>query len=66
MLWETQVVLSEPGRAAVLAQLHEGHPPGMSSMKGLARMYGGLESLEILNVLFVIVQSVSVINLNQL
>ena len=31
-------MLPEPGRAAVLAQLHEGHP-GMSRMKGLAHMY---------------------------
>ena len=38
VLWGTRVVLPEPGRAAVLAQLHEGHP-GMSRLKGLARMY---------------------------
>ena len=38
VLWGTRVVFPEPGQAAVLAQLHEGHP-GMSRMKGLARMY---------------------------
>ena len=26
VMWETRVVLPKPGRAAVLAQLHERHP----------------------------------------
>ena len=46
----------------MLAKLHEGHP----GMAWHVRMCGGLESLEIVNVQFMIVQSVSVININQL
>jgi hypothetical protein len=38
VLWGTRVVVPKPGRAAVLAELHEGHP-GMVQMKGLGRMY---------------------------
>ena len=38
VLWGTRVVIPEPGRTAVLSQLHEGHP-GMAWMKSLARMY---------------------------
>ena len=38
ILWGTRVVVPEPGRQAVLAELHEGHP-GMCKMKSLARMY---------------------------
>ena len=37
------------GRQAVLQELHEGHL-GMTKMKALARMYGGLELLEILKI----------------
>ena len=38
ILWGNRVVISPQGRTAVLQELHEGHP-GMSRMKGLARMY---------------------------
>jgi hypothetical protein len=38
VLWGTRVVVPKPGRAAVLAELHKGHP-GMVRMKGLGRMY---------------------------
>ena len=37
-LWGNRVVIPPQGRTAVLQELHEGHP-GMSRMKGLARMY---------------------------
>ena len=32
------MVITTPGREAVLAELHEGHP-GFARMKGLAHMY---------------------------
>ena len=38
ILWGNRVIISPQGRTAVLRELHEGHP-GMSRMKGLARMY---------------------------
>ena len=38
ILWGSRVVISVPGREAVLRELHEGHP-GMTQMKALARMY---------------------------
>ena len=38
ILWVSQVVVPEPGREAVLVELHEGHP-GIVRMKALARMY---------------------------
>lgn len=38
VLWGNRIVVPEPGRQAVLQELHEGHP-GMSRMKSLARMY---------------------------
>ena len=38
VLWGSRVVVPPQGRKAILQQLHEGHP-GMSRMKGLARMY---------------------------
>ena len=38
ILWGNRVVIPPQGWTAVLQELHEGHP-GMSRMKGLARMY---------------------------
>ena len=38
LMWGNRIVVPKPGREAVLRELHEGHP-GMSKMKGLARMY---------------------------
>lgn len=38
ILWGTRVVIPPQGREAVVRELHEGHP-GISRMKGLARMY---------------------------
>ena len=38
ILWGTRVIIPEPGREAVIQELHEGHP-GMTRMKALARMY---------------------------
>ena len=38
ILWGTRVVVPQPGREAVLQELHEGHP-GITRMKALARMY---------------------------
>ena len=38
ILWGTRIIIPEPGREAVIQELHEGHP-GMTRMKALARMY---------------------------
>ena len=38
ILWGIRVVIPEPGRQAILAELHEGHP-GICKIKSLARMY---------------------------
>ena len=38
IVWGTRVVIPPQGRAAVLQELHAGHP-GMARMKSLARMY---------------------------
>ena len=38
ILWGSRIFVPEPGRSAVIAELHEGHP-GMSKMKALSRMY---------------------------
>ena len=38
VLWGSRVVVPKKGRDAIIQELHEGHP-GMSKMKGLARMY---------------------------
>lgn len=55
----TRVVVPRPGREAVLAELHEGHP-GIARMKSLARMYmcGGRELRRTLRKLFEDVPSV--------
>ena len=37
-MWRTRIVIPPQGRQAVLQELHEGHP-GITRMKGLARMY---------------------------
>ena len=38
IMWGTRIVIPEPGREAVLQELHEGHP-AITRMKALARMY---------------------------
>ena len=38
LLWGSRVIIPKPGRAQILALLHDGHP-GISKMKGLARSY---------------------------
>ena len=38
VMWGNRNVVPQPGRQALLQELHEGHP-GMSRMKSLARMY---------------------------
>ena len=38
VMWGTRIVIPPQGRQAVLQELHEGHP-GITRMKGLARMY---------------------------
>lgn len=38
VLWSTRIVVPEPGRKAVLTELHDGHP-GIARMKSLAWMY---------------------------
>ena len=38
LLWGSRVVIPKPGRAQILALLHEGHPQ-IFKMKGLARSY---------------------------
>ena len=38
IMWGTRIVIPSRGRQAVLQELHEGHP-GITKMKGLARMY---------------------------
>ena len=38
MIWSNRVLIPEPGREYVLAELHGGHP-GASRMKALARMF---------------------------
>ncbi len=38
IMWGARIVVPEPGREAVLCELHEGHP-GITRMKALARMY---------------------------
>ena len=38
LLWGSKVVIPQPGRQAVLSELHEGHP-GICRMKSLARMF---------------------------
>ena len=38
VLWGSRVVVPKKGRDAIIQELHKGHP-GMSKMKGLARMY---------------------------
>ncbi len=38
VLWGARVVIPPQGRAAILSQLHSGHP-GITRMKGLARSY---------------------------
>ena len=38
ILWGSRVVIPPQGRKAIMQQLHESHP-GVSRMKGLARMY---------------------------
>lgn len=42
ILWGSRVVVPSPGREAVIAELHEGHP-GITRMKALSRMCGGQE-----------------------
>jgi len=38
LLWDTQMIIAPPGRAAMIEQLHESHP-GICKMKSLARSY---------------------------
>ena len=40
ILWGTRVLVPKSGRAAVLQELHCGHP-GITKMRSLARMFGG-------------------------